>query len=131
MLPRRLVMQIMNTKKAADGQAGPKNCRPARHGLPAVFLAFAVLLAFAMVEQSAFAKDELLLSGIVKTIDPKTSLVFVDVGSESCPGIRRFHADDLGALGRYVNQTVTFYIDSPTCSDSAIHTILVSRGINK
>jgi hypothetical protein len=122
-------MQIMNTKKATADRFGSKYGGSQRSGLLTILLAAAVLIAVSIGGQPALAFDELRLTGIVKTIDPKTNLVLMDVQSESCPGIRRFRADDLGALGRYMNQAITFYIDSSTCRDTAIHTILVSRGI--
>jgi hypothetical protein len=124
-------MQIVKTNKTAVSRAGLKNGNPKRYGQLVIFVVAAVLIAFAAAAEPVFAADELLLTGIVKTIDPKTGLVFVDVGSESCPGIRRFYADDLNTLGKYVNKEITFRIDSSTCRDTAIHTILVSRGINK
>jgi hypothetical protein len=125
-------MQTMNTNRAAIGRVGPKNSGLQRRGLKIVLLAAAIIVAFALGGQPAFASsDDLHLIGIVKTIDPRTGIIFVDVQSESCPGMRRFYADDLGAMGKYVNQTITFFIDSATCRDTAIHTIKVSRGIKK
>ena len=122
-------MQITNTKNKASGLSGPDSLRSKRNGLLSIALFIAVLAAFTALIAPAFAADELRLIGIVKTIDPRSGIVFVDVQSESCPGIRRFYADDLGVLGRYVNKTITFYIDSAICRDTSIHTIRVSWGI--
>jgi hypothetical protein len=122
-------MQIMNTKQAASDRS--KYGGPQRSGLLTVLLAAAVLIAVSTGAKPALAHDELRLIGIIKTIDLKTGIVLVDVQTESCPGLRRFRADNIDALGKYVNQDISFYIDSSTCRDTAIHTILVSWGINK
>lgn len=76
-----------------------------------------------------FAEDELYLTGIVKNINPATAVVYVEVSSESCRGMRIFHVDDPGNLEKYVNMTISFYIDSSMCGDNKLHAILVPWGI--
>ncbi len=95
-----------------------------------VVLCIAVLCVV-VCGQPVYAVDELYLTGVVKNINPITGIVYVDVTSDSCRGMRIFRADDLGKLGNYVNQAISFYIDSSTCGDNNVHMILVSRGISK
>jgi len=131
MMHRRIVMQNVDFDNATAGRIGGKKSHLQRIGVLVLLLVFTVMVTSIVGERSAYAaKDELRLTGIVKEIDPKTGIVFVDVQSESCPGMRRFYAEKTGAMDRYVDLTITFFIDSSTCRDASVHTILVSWGIN-
>ena len=78
---------------------------------------------------AAPANDNLFLTGTVKGIDDKTGIVTIDVKSRSCPGIRQFKVNDIkradaGLIGR----TISFPIDSSTCGDDKIHTMILPAG---
>jgi hypothetical protein len=83
------------------------------------------------VPQQAFAEDELYLTGIVKSVNPGTGIVYVEVVSASCNGMRMFRADKLDELQKYIEQKISFFIDSDHCSADSVPVILVSRGISK
>lgn len=124
-------MQIMNTEKAAAHRAWSNSDHSQRYGLTAALLIAAVLFALAAGGRPVFAHDELRLTGVIKTINPANGLVYVEVGSQSCRGMRIFRADNLDTLSKLLGQRISFYIDSSTCSDNKVHTIVVSRGVGK
>ena len=96
-------------------------------------LLLGMMLLLAMSCQTAFADnlDNLYLTGIIKNVNPVTGVAYVEVLSSSCRGMRTFRADDPEGLQYQVRRKVSFFIDSDTCKDTAVHTILVSRGLNR
>jgi len=106
--------------------------RPHVPVLLAVLFMLIALLPFTMSSEPAYAVDELYLTGTIKSIDQKAGLVYMEVTTASCRGMKTFRADQrLDTLEIYVNQVISFYIDSSTCEEKANHTILVSWGIKK
>ena len=95
-----------------------------------LFLGIAVL-GLSTIDRPACAEDELYLTGVIKSVNPVTGLVYAEVLSSSCQGMRIFRADQPEKMADYENQKISFFIDSNRCNDNAVHTISVSRGIRK
>jgi hypothetical protein len=134
MSDRRIVMQTMNTSKAAGGPVGPKNGGPQKTGLRAAVVAVVLLIAFAVGGQTAFGADvhdQLRLTGVIKSIDGVTGMVLVDVTSSSCRGMRTFRASKPDILDDYIGKRIAFFIDSNRCDIKEVYTILLERGIRK
>jgi hypothetical protein len=115
---------------------GLKGKSPFCRGVLGLLLGALVVLALAVCGDPACAaddlhRDNLHLTGIVKNINSATGMVYVEVVSSSCVGMRIFRADDIGKLESFLNQEISFFIDSATCKDNNVHTILVSWGIKK
>jgi len=89
----------------------------------ALALAILVLSAFETIPL-ANASDELFLSGVVRSIDSLSSTVTVDVKSQGCKGVRNFEADDVSVFEHRLGKTVSFFIDSSTCRDGEVYTII-------
>ena len=126
-------MQSMKIDNAVVGRAKVAIGRPHGRGLQAVILAALVLSAFALtiLGQHAYAGEETTLTGIIKSVNLATGIVYVDVLSKTCPGMKVFKADKPDILAELINERITFHLDHTGCRDTAIHTILVSRGIRK
>jgi hypothetical protein len=103
------------------------------HGpvLFAVLLMAITLLALTVSSQPANAVDELYLTGTIKSINASTGIVTVNVTSSSCRGMRIFKADKLEKLEEYVEQNISFFIDSDKCAVKDIYTIITARGLRK
>lgn len=69
------------------------------------------------------AADELAQTGIVKSVDPATKIVIIDVLSSSCRGTRKFIVADAELIGTMVDTTIDFVIDSSTCRHDEIYAI--------
>lgn len=104
-----------------------------QHGpvLLAVLFMVIALIALTVISQPAYAADELYLTGTIKSINAGTGLVTVDVTSSSCHGMRTFKADNLDKLQAYIEQRISFFIDSNRCNVKEIHTIITERGLRK
>jgi hypothetical protein len=92
------------------------------------------LLVLTMSGQPALAAldhDQLQVTGVIKSVNAVTGLVTVDVTSSSCHGTRIFKADKVEKLEAYVDQRVSFFIDSDTCEVKEIYTILTARAVRK
>ena len=128
-----IAMQATRTGHSGGPEESTARKSALRRGFSlALFGAVAVLLAIACSgPANADDLDRLYLTGVIKNVNPVTGLVYVDVRSESCHGMRIFKADDLEGLIGYIGMTVSFFIDSNTCDDTSIHTIRVSRGFRQ
>jgi hypothetical protein len=73
--------------------------------------------------QSVNAEEELLLTGIVHTIDVGTGTVIVDVKSDSCRGFRTFRGDDVSALEGFKGSRISFFINSSTCKGDKVYSM--------
>jgi hypothetical protein len=73
---------------------------------------------------SVGAKDDLYLTGFLKSVDIKTGKVMVDVKSQSCPGLRRFNFDKSVELEGLEGRKISFSIDSSVCRRDEIHNIV-------
>lgn len=77
-----------------------------------------------------FARDNLFLTGIVRSYDSNTGIVRINVTSEGCKGLREFRApeDAKGDIdASLVGQRLQFYIDSATCERGRVYSILGGR----
>jgi hypothetical protein len=83
------------------------------------FVAFLVLNI-----QSVNAKDELYLTGVVRTVYANSGLVLVDVKSKSCPGVRRFKFDNTLDMEGLEGKKISFSIDSSVCKAGVIYKII-------
>ena len=73
--------------------------------------------------QSANAEDELLLTGIVQTIDAGKGTVVVDVKSDSCHGFRNFRGEDVSALAGLKGTRISFLINSSACKGDRVYSM--------
>jgi hypothetical protein len=100
----------------------------------AALLVAVIMVALTMGGQPALATTDpeyLYITGIVKSVNAATGLVTVDVMSSSCKGMRIFKANKLDKLESYMEQKVSFFIDSERCQIKEVHAILVERGLWK
>ncbi len=104
--------------------------RGGRLVLDALFVG-TVLLLLGMSVQVVDAGEDLDLTGVIKGFNPAKGIVYVDVTSKSCPGMRTFRVDKPSEVEKYIEEQITFQIDSEKCNDNTVHTILLSRGIRK
>ena len=127
-------MEIRYTEKAVSRKSRLNSSHPHGSGLLAVLWMGIFLLVLTVSGQPAFAAldlDQLNLTGVIKSVNAVTGLVTVDVASSSCHGMRIFKADKVEKLEEYVDQRVSFFIDSDTCEVKEIYTILTARGLRK
>jgi len=126
-------MQIMNTGKEVLRRARPNSDGLRRCGLPVLLIAV-ILLASAAIVRTALAADnldQLFVTGVIKSVNAGTGIVMVDVTSSSCHGMRIFKADKPDILEDYIEQRVSFFINSNRCEVKEVYTILVERGLRK
>jgi hypothetical protein len=79
--------------------------------------------------------DNLVLYGVVKSIDKVKGEIVIDVKSDSCYGTRtfRFNPEEKGVnIKKMVDRKIRFMIDSSTCDDEE-NTILLFfvKGVGK
>ncbi|MCL2457593.1 MAG: hypothetical protein FWF31_01840 [Desulfobulbus sp.] len=71
------------------------------------------------------AGHNLRICGLVEQINKEKNTATIKVRSLTCPGDQKFRlSDDLDRTTFSVGQNRCFVIDSNTCSDTAMHTIL-------
>lgn len=75
-----------------------------------------------------YSVDELLLSGIVKSVDYKSKIVIVDVKSKSCPGMRSFKVEDISKMESSIGKEISFKIDSSTCMGDTVYKMILLEG---
>ena len=129
-------MEIIYTEKAVVRVPRWHNFRS--HGshlfLVAVLFVGIIFLVLTIGARTAFAAgetDQLYVTGIIKSVNPATGLVMVDVTSSSCHGMRTFKADNLDKLQAYIQQRISFFIDSNRCNVKETYTIVTARGLRK
>jgi hypothetical protein len=133
-LARRDVMEIRYTEKAVSRQSRLNSSRPHGSGLFAVLWMGIFLLVLTVSGRPALAADDhdqLHVTGVIKSVNVVTGLVTVDIVSSSCHGMRIFKADDLEKLDDYVEQKVSFFINSNKCEVKETYTIITARGLLK
>ena len=111
-----------------------KYSHPHSSFLIAILFMGIILHALTMGIQPAFAADnldQLHVTGVIKSVNAVTGLVTVDVASSSCHGMRIFKADDLEKLADYLEQNVSFFIDSSKCEVKETYAIITARGLRK
>ncbi len=123
------MLTIQTEQTGAPGNGRTVQWR--RRGMLLVLSLVIALLGLSTIDRPAYAEDELYLTGIIKTVNQVTGVVYVEVVSLSCHGIRTFRADQPEKLANLIGTKVSFFIDSNRCRDDAVHTMLVSRGIRK
>lgn len=94
----------------------------------ALFLAILTVAFLGAGNASANAKENLLQTGIVKSVDMATRTVIIDVKSESCFGVRIFTSDDPDEFEHLVNKKINFIIDSPVCKHDIVYKVMLSGG---
>ncbi len=80
-----------------------------------------------MIPHPAYAVDELLVSGILKSIDHTSKTIIMDVKSESCRGTRRFRVDNPSDMEGYQGRSLAFYINSSTCRGDKIYKVVRTK----
>lgn len=126
-------MENRNIYKAADRQAEISSHRLHGYGLTTAMVIASVLFALAvsLPANASDTVDQLRLTGTIKSVNAITGLVTVDVVSSGCLGMRTFKADDFEKLEDYLEQIISFFIDSNTCEMKETYTIITSRGLRK
>ncbi|MDA8083868.1 MAG: hypothetical protein M0024_09460 [Nitrospiraceae bacterium] len=101
-----------------------------RSGYGLIFYAMiiAVLLGGSL---SAFANDELSVTGIVKKVDAGTRTVIIDVKSSACSGERRFTIDNPATLADSEGTSITFFIDSNECKKDVVYKMILPGGTKR
>lgn len=95
-----------------------------------MILVFSAGLFLLIIYQEVLGVDELYLSGIIKSYDKEKGLIWVDVRSESCRGIREFRVPesvrlDLGPS--LIGQKIDFFINSSKCEQGKVYNMLLGR----
>ena len=75
----------------------------------------------------AYAEDELLLSGILKSVDTVKKTITINVTSSSCLGTRAFYAEDAFRYQGLVDAQINFQIDSSACKGDEVYKVLSLR----
>ncbi|MFA5073972.1 MAG: hypothetical protein WC539_08785 [Nitrospirota bacterium] len=96
----------------------------------AIICFFIIALASALF-CPLYAEDELVLIGILKSINPKTNTVIVEVKSSSCRGLRTFTVGNAIELDDFINQKIRFQIDSSVCKKDTLYRMLPGVGVTK
>lgn len=92
-----------------------------------IILFVILMLSFIRV---GFAKDNLFLTGTVRSVDSGSGIMRVNVTSEGCTGIREFKVPENGAAdidATLIGKRVQFYIDGAICERGKVHNILSER----
>jgi len=82
-----------------------------------------LLLPAIMLDRSVYATDELILSGIIKSVDQKRSTAIIQITSGSCRGTRTFKTEDPEYLAALAGRKISFRIESDSCKDDVIYTM--------
>jgi len=82
-----------------------------------------VISSLILMSSPLIAGDELFLTGILRSVDPKSNTVVVDVLSQSCPGPRRFSVGNARVLQGREGGKVSFSINSSSCNGNVIYRI--------
>ncbi len=71
----------------------------------------------------AAVEDELLQTGVVKSLNSMTKTVVIDVRSSSCRGTRTFTVAEPEAFEVLINKTIDFVINSNVCKPGEVYAI--------
>lgn len=95
-----------------------------------MILVFSAGLFLLIIYQEVLGVDELYLSGIIKSYDKEKGLIWVDVRSESCRGIREFKVPESVRLDldpSIIGQKIDFFINSSKCEPGKVYNMLLGR----
>lgn len=94
----------------------------------ALLFLFVTLFVFPVpTEHYVYAVDELVLVGVLESVNVNSGMVTVNVKSQSCSGLKRFRVDNAEDVEGFVGKRVVFSIDSSVCRDAAVHKITTIR----
>ena len=128
---------LMPIKKAVYWRSRGCSKEEGKRFFPGAFLylfAGIIVLTMVAVGPPVYAEglDQLNLTGTIKSINMVTGIVYVEVVSSSCLGMRMFKADDPERIVNFVDQKVSFFIDDNACrNNNDIQTMIVSRGLRQ
>ncbi len=78
--------------------------------------------------QTAFGIDELHLTGIIKSYDKEKGLIWVNVSSEGCRGLREFRVPESVRLDlepSLIGQRIEFQINSSRCEKDLVYNMIL------
>lgn len=90
-----------------------------------ILILLSVLL---MPFQRAFCVDELFLAGIIKSYDKEQGILWVDVKSEGCSGLRKFMVSEDARADlepSLIGQRIEFQIDSNICKKGKVYKMIL------
>ncbi|MGD0281863.1 MAG: hypothetical protein ABSB95_05830 [Dissulfurispiraceae bacterium] len=89
-------------------------------------IAAAVIIFFLSSMSVSYAgRDNLILKGIVRSLNSGSNVATIDVQSESCRGAQNFRFDSSAGLDTsMIGKSVTFKIDSSKCDNALTPKIL-------
>jgi hypothetical protein len=93
------------------------------------FFVILLVLTFLCV-RTGLARDNLFLTGIVKSYDSSAGIVRINVTSEGCKGLREFRVpeDAKGDIdASFIGQRLEFYIDSSICERGTVYNMVGGR----
>lgn len=86
-----------------------------------------ILLTGLLISQEVFSVDELYLTGVIKSYHKEKGLIWVDVRSEGCKGLREFRIPDSMRLDldpSLVGHRINFFINSPKCEPGHVYNLI-------
>lgn len=98
------------------------------NGLIKLFLFSFVAIAWPI--DTTMALDNLLLTGVVRSIDTVTGTIWIDVTSEGCTGLRGFKVHEEARMDldtSLIGKRLNFLIDSSTCERGRVYYIPFER----
>lgn len=69
------------------------------------------------------AVDELMLTGVVQSVDTRAGTILINVKSASCGGQKTFTADKVGHFEGLIGKLIRFNIASSSCAGNYIYKI--------
>jgi hypothetical protein len=92
-----------------------------------------ILISFALIclyVQTGFASDNLLLNGVLQSIDKGNGLVTFNIMTEGCTGVRAFKMPDSAKSDlddSMIGMNLQFIIDSSTCEKGKIYSVIIKE----
>jgi hypothetical protein len=80
-----------------------------------------------LTERNVYAVDELVLVGVLESVNVHSGMVTVNVKSQSCAGLKRFKVENAEDVEGFAGKRIVFSIDSSVCRDTAVHRIITIR----
>jgi hypothetical protein len=93
------------------------------------FLAF-ILMPLCQSVFSEEHRDDLLLTGFIRSYDAGRGIIKIDIRSEGCVGLREFSVPEYAKEDldpSLISQRVQFHIKSPTCERGRIYEMILER----
>lgn len=94
--------------------------------LKAIVLSGILFVSF----QEVFGVDELYLTGNIKSYDKERGIVWVQVNSEGCKGLREFKVPESVRSDlehSLIGQRIEFYINSSRCEKDKVYEMILGR----